>query len=206
MYLKVVSLSNDSFLLFRTSYRNFFFVYSFQTKMEVVGLDEDTTPKFMTLKSKEDTSFQVSIQGAKCSNVLKTAMENDNENEITLDRVKHDMLQLCVKYMEIHATQEPKLIQPPLPYPCNLRDLMIPEDVDLIDNLPVLTLFELITCANYMDIPGLMNILSVKIASLIKGKTTEEIKKTFGIDEITREEEEQVKEEFKDLLDLYSDK
>jgi S-phase kinase-associated protein 1 len=108
--------------------------------------------------------------------------------------------------MEIHATKEPKIIEPPLPHPCDLRDLMIPEDVELIDNLPVITLFTLITCANYMDIPGLMNILSVKIALLIKGKTTEEIKKTFGIDEITPEEEEQVREEYKDLLDLYSDK
>ena len=63
-------------------------------------------------------------------------------------------------------------------------------DLDLI--------FELILAANYLDIKPLLELSSAKVASIIKGKTTEEIKKTFAIsNDFTPEEEKQIIEENK---------
>merc|ERR1711916_114461 len=60
------------------------------------------------------------------------------------------------------------------------------------------TLFELILAANYMDIKSLLDLTCAKVASLIKGKSPEEIRKTFNIvNDFTPEEEAQVREENK---------
>ena len=59
-------------------------------------------------------------------------------------------------------------------------------------------LFETILAANYMDIKSLLDLSCAKVAALIKGKTPEEIRKTFNIvNDFTPEEEAQVREENK---------
>ncbi|CAM9646931.1 unnamed protein product [Choristocarpus tenellus] len=64
--------------------------------------------------------------------------------------------------------------------------------------VPQETLFELILAANYMDIKPLLDLTCATVASMIKGKTAEEIRKTFNIvNDFTPEEEAQVREENK---------
>ena len=58
------------------------------------------------------------------------------------------------------------------------------------------TMFELILAANYLDIKPLLNTTCKAVADMIKGKTPEEIRKTFNIkNDYTPEEEEQVRKE-----------
>jgi S-phase kinase-associated protein 1 len=59
-------------------------------------------------------------------------------------------------------------------------------------------LFELILAANYMDIKPLLDLTCATVASMIKGKSPEEIRKTFNIvNDFTPEEETAVREENK---------
>ena len=63
-------------------------------------------------------------------------------------------------------------------------------------NIEQEVLFELILAANYLDIKSLLDLTCAKVASMIKGKTTEEIRKQFNIvNDFTPEEEAQVREE-----------
>ena len=55
------------------------------------------------------------------------------------------------------------------------------------------TLFELILAVNYLDIKGLLDVTCKTVANMIKGKTPEEIHKTFNIkNDFTEEEEAEV--------------
>lgn len=62
-------------------------------------------------------------------------------------------------------------------------------------------LFKLLLAANYLNIKSLLSLTCAKVASLIKGKTPDQIRSVFGIrNDYTQAEEEEVKKEYKDLI------
>lgn len=59
---------------------------------------------------------------------------------------------------------------------------VVPESyAKFVDELDQNVLFELVLAANYMDVKSLLDLTCAKVASMIKGKTTEEIRKNFGM-------------------------
>lgn len=59
--------------------------------------------------------------------------------------------------------------------------------------MEALNLKTLLQAANYLDIKGLLDVTCKTVANMIKGKTPEEIRKTFNIkNDFTEEEEAQV--------------
>jgi S-phase kinase-associated protein 1 len=59
-------------------------------------------------------------------------------------------------------------------------------------------LFELILAANQLEIKALLDLTCASVASLIKGKSAEEIRRQFNIvNDFTPEEEAQIREENK---------
>lgn len=57
-------------------------------------------------------------------------------------------------------------------------------------------LFEILLAANYLDIRSLLDVGSKTVANMIKGKSAEEIRKTFNIaNDFTPEEEQQIRRE-----------
>lgn len=69
-------------------------------------------------------------------------------------------------------------------------------NIDKQKRNPILNHLVIIKAANYLDIKGLLDVTCKTVANMIKGKTPEEIRKTFNIkNDFTPSEEEQVRKE-----------
>lgn len=149
------------------------------------------------LKSQEGETFKVARKVAMQSELIKTMWEGDkDETEIPLPNVKTAILKKVIEYMRYHATNPAKDIEKPLKS-ANMREVVSEWDADFVEVIQE-TLFELILAANYMDIKPLLDLTCAKVASMIKGKSPEEIRKRFNIqNDFTPEEEEAVMAENK---------
>lgn len=169
---------------------------------DVQSLDDVEMQRTITLISKERDRFIVSEQAAKRSELIMTSItQDDGDIEIPLPLVESSLLPPIVEYLEYHVAVEPWVIKQPLKS-SNLSTLVDPWDFEFINRFDMDTMFKILLVANYMHIHDLLMLFCAHTASLMKGKTPAQIRETFGIDtEFTKEEEEQLREEYRDLLD-----
>jgi S-phase kinase-associated protein 1 len=151
--------------------------------------------KTITLVSSDGEKYQISEKAAKRSQLIKGVMDDfPDDPEVPLHNVKSTILEKIIKYLEYYKDTEPREIEKPLPSN-NFNECVDAWDYNFID-LELDVIFEMILAANYMDIKPLMELASSKVASIIKGKTPEDIRKTFNIqNDFTPEEEAQIREE-----------
>jgi S-phase kinase-associated protein 1 len=151
--------------------------------------------KIITLVSSDGDKYQISEKAARRSQLIKGIIDDyPDDPEVPLHNVKSHILQKIIAYLEYYKDAEPKEIEKPLPSN-NFNECVEAWDYQFID-LELDLIFEIILAANYMDIKPLMELASSKVASIIKGKSPEEIRKTFNIqNDFTPEEEAQIREE-----------
>jgi S-phase kinase-associated protein 1 len=162
--------------------------------------------KTVNLVSQEGDKFDISVKVAVMSNLVKTMIEHDDDDDeddddqnqqVPLVNVKSQTLGKVIEFCKHHVNNGPMdNIEKPLKSP-NMNEVVSEWDANYIDVEQEL-LFELILAANYMDIKSLLDLSCAKVASMIKGKSPEEIRKTFNIvNDFTPEEEALVREENK---------
>ena len=87
-----------------------------------------------------------------------------------------------------YKDKEPAQIPKPLPS-ANLNEFTNEWDVNFINSIELDGIFDLINAANYMDINSLLDLACAKIASLMKGKSAQEIRAMFNIEcDLTEDE------------------
>ena len=142
----------------------------------------------------EQQVFTVDREIAEMSGTIKNILEDCPVLEApiplpTSAKILEKVIEYCIYHRDNPETVEEK-----------------PEDQYRTDNIsdwdkkfcsvdqPVL--FELIIAANFLDIKPLLDVTCKTVANMIKGKTPQEIRDTFGIkNDFTPEEEEQVRKE-----------
>jgi S-phase kinase-associated protein 1 len=133
----------------------------------------------------------VAINEKSCgkSNLLKGLIQDYTEDtDIPMPDIKGDVLKKVVEYLTHYKETDPKEIPKPLPS-ANLLDVTDEWDVAYINSVDLDGNFDIINAANYMDIKPLLDLSCAKIASLMKGKTAEEIRTMFNIEcDLTEEE------------------
>lgn len=143
--------------------------------------------------------MEVPRQVAEMSVLVREMLADDDSDEspeIPLPNVQKETLAKIVEFCQHHVNDPMPEIEKPLKSQ-NLADSVGEWDAQFID-VDQSMLFSIILAANYMDLPSLLDLSCAKVASMIKGKTPEEIRRTFNIvNDFTPEEEAQVREENK---------
>ncbi|XVF18061.1 hypothetical protein REPUB_Repub10bG0179200 [Reevesia pubescens] len=144
----------------------------------------------ITLKSSDGESFEVDEAVALESQTIKHMIEDDcADNGIPLPNVTSKILAKVIEYCKKHVEAAPKTDDR------TADDDIKSWDADFV-KVDQATLFDLILAANYLNIKGLLDLTCQTVADMIKGKTPEEIRKTFNIkNDFTPEEEEEVRRE-----------
>jgi len=150
------------------------------------------------LQSSDGEVFPVEIEIAKQSVTIKTMLEDlgideDEEEIVPLPNVNAAILKRVINWCTYHKDD------PPPPEDDENKEKRT-DDISSWDSdflkVDQGTLFEMILAANYLDIKGLLDVTCKTVANMIKGKTPEDIRKTFNIkNDFTPSEEEQVRKE-----------
>ncbi|OMO87387.1 SKP1 component [Corchorus capsularis] len=112
------------------------------------------------------------------------------DNGIPLPNVTSKILSKVIEYCKKHV-EAPKSDD----RSASVEDELKLWDADFV-RVDQATLFDLILAANYLNIKSLLDLTCQTVADMIKGKTPEEIRKTFNIkNDFTPEEEEEVRRE-----------
>jgi S-phase kinase-associated protein 1 len=151
------------------------------------------------LKSASGEIFEAETEVCAMSVMLQRMMDDgiDSTEDIPLPMVKSNVLAKILDYCRHHKDSPPEEISRPLKSKV-LTECGVSEWDNRFVDVPQDHLFELVLAANYMDIKPLLDLTCAKLASLIKDKTPEEIRKEFNIvNDFTPEEEAQVREENK---------
>merc|ERR1719449_543631 len=117
-------------------------------------------------------------------NLVKNIIEGDKEaKEIEIKKVTGPILKLIVEYLKHHKGKEPAEIAKPIRSVKMEKIVEDPWDAEYINGLKKRELFQLILGANYMDCKALLHLGCAKVATMIKGKSPEEIKQILGEEE-----------------------
>merc|ERR1712020_744978 len=144
----------------------------------------------ISLQSCDGQVFPVNIDIARQSVTLHNmiedlGIEDLDENEIVpLPNVNAAILKKIIAWCTTHYKSNDE------------SDLSSSEwDLEYL-NIDDGTLFELILAANYLDISQLLDVCCKQVANMIKGKSAEEIRARFNIqNDFTKAEEEQIRKE-----------
>ncbi|XP_059653958.1 SKP1-like protein 1 [Cornus florida] len=149
------------------------------------------TSKTITLTSLDGKTFEVEEATAKVSEFLKNLIEDfdhgDHKFPLPVDsETLAKVMEYCKKNAETPNSGDKNAVD----------DELKNFDADFIKNIDLDTIYDLVQVAKYLVIRGLLDLTGQALADILKGKTPEEIRRTFNIkNDFIPEEEDEVHEE-----------
>ncbi|KAJ1279658.1 hypothetical protein BS78_04G171000 [Paspalum vaginatum] len=160
--------------------------------------------KMVQLRSSDGQTFEVSEKAIGAASATIKCMideEGCSAAVFPLPNVAAATLSRVLEYVNKHFDFDPAVTTPPddddgcSSYGPKDDDPLARFDADFlsVDND---TLIDLVEAANYLDIKKLLDLTCEAVADQMRGRTVDEIRKTFGIvNDYTKEEEEEVRRE-----------
>ncbi|KAL3734278.1 hypothetical protein ACJRO7_023602 [Eucalyptus globulus] len=137
----------------------------------------------IVLESSDKESFEVEVAVALECQTIKHMIEDDCAGDgIPLPNVSSKILSKIIEFCRKHVDADRERAGSASPAAAD-------DELKAWDA-------EFIKAANYLNIKGLLDLTCQNVADMIKGKTPEEIRKSFNIkNDFTQEEEEEVRRE-----------
>jgi S-phase kinase-associated protein 1 len=170
-----------------------------EVKEEKVEEKKDEKKPMVELTSKDEQSIKVEREVIMMSGLIKDMLDEEGDGEdvpiIPVPNVDSKPLQKVIEYCKHHWNNKAEEIEKPLKG--KIEDIISKWDKQFLE-IDQALLIELIMAANYLNIKDLLDLTCAKVASMIKGKSPEQIREMFGIEnDFTPEEEEKIREENK---------
>ncbi|XP_052869902.1 S-phase kinase-associated protein 1-like [Anopheles cruzii] len=150
------------------------------------------------LQSSDGEIIETDVKIAKCSGTIKTMLEDLGMDEggdeaVPLPNVHSAILEKVLKWATYHK-DDPMPVEDDDSKEKRMDDISS-WDADFL-KIDQSTLVELIQAANYLDIKGLLYVTTKTVANMFRGKTPDETRKIFNIEnDLTSAEEEQLRKE-----------
>ncbi|CAM1505587.1 Fc.00g112240.m01.CDS01 [Cosmosporella sp. VM-42] len=161
--------------------------------------DAKSTSKIW-LASNDNATMEVARDVAERSMLIKNMLEDvgdenvRQDNPIPIPNVNEAVLRKVIEWCEHHRNDPPQAQDDESDARKKTTD--IEEWDQKFMQVDQEMLFEIILASNYLDIKPLLDVGCKTVANMIKGKSPEEIRKTFNItNDFTPEEEEQIRRE-----------
>lgn len=120
----------------------------------------------------------------------------ENMEETQLSEINGMILKKVFEYLIHYREEEPKELPKPLPSE-NLAEVASEWDMQFVNSIPLDDVFDLINAANFFSIRPLLELSCAKIAAEMYGKTAEEIRQKFDIENDLDENDLKEYEQFK---------
>lgn len=136
------------------------------------------------LVSSDGQEYCVPMEVAFVSKLVKEMLEEEEDEKVPrapLPRVPGLILSIVLEFCEHHLVEP----MPELPKPLRSDTLdTVPKWYhEFLERFDQVVFFELVLASNYMDVKPLLDLACAKMAMKIKGKSAEEVRKTFILEE-----------------------
>ncbi|EDU40520.1 SKP1 SCF ubiquitin ligase SKP1 component [Pyrenophora tritici-repentis] len=156
-----------------------------------------SSEKSISITTSDGITMNVPRPVAERSILIKNLLEDlggESEESIPIPNVNEAVMKKVLEWCEHHRSD------PPATQDDDSDSRKKSTDIDEWDQkfmqVDQEMLFEIILAANYLDIKALLDVGCKTVANMIKGKSPDEIRKTFNIqNDFTPEEEEQIRRE-----------
>ncbi|OCK81765.1 E3 ubiquitin ligase SCF complex, Skp subunit [Lepidopterella palustris CBS 459.81] len=157
----------------------------------------DPAKKMIMLTTSDNIDIKVEREVAERSILIKNLLEDlgsEGDEPIPIPNVNEAVMKKVLEWCEQHRKD------PPATQDDDSDSRKKSTDIDEWDQkfmqVDQEMLFEIILAANYLDIKALLDVGCKTVANMIKGKSPDEIRKTFNIqNDFTPEEEDQIRRE-----------
>ena len=142
------------------------------------NIDETKDIYTLTIITNDNVTFKVPTKIIGISDFL---LEIEIFDEIIhLDKINSDVFNKIIKFLYMYAEIPFKEITKPL-ISSNIEEIVLPQYVEFITSMDISFFFHLCNGAYFLLIKPLSDLCNAYIATLIKGKTPEEMIHIFGI-------------------------
>ena len=155
--------------------------------------------KKVQLKSSDNKIFEVPVDILKKAKLISESLDEASEGKeiIFLREVDSFCLEKIIKYLEHYKDFDPKEIPKPFPERTDdafLRGILNDDwTFDFIKQFTLEELVNLVNSANYLQIGGLVDIISARMGHEMCNCEMEEARKKFGIEcDMTEEEIDEI--------------
>ncbi|CCW68372.1 unnamed protein product [Phytomonas sp. Hart1] len=173
---------------------------------EVTSHDGIDFSKYCVLQSNNHppVEFRVTRESAKMSGLLKDMLDDQEGGDaiIPIPNVSGRTLRLVLDYMDYHCNNRAGPIEKPLK--TKIDDIICEWDYNYLykkllkdgDEHQHEALIDVIMAANFLNVKDLLDLTCAFVANMIRGKSAEQIRELFNIEnDFTPEEEAKIREE-----------